>query len=493
MTASDQKITVTVGAKRTLEYVLECLSQFNRGHDKLVLRSVGQCISKAAEVAQILGDFDVKIEQSSIHQLERDGATYTCMDITLICTSSQGVGFWIEPNQKHRNFIDFPVYHLLFDAALNSQEELHICADGFDRLLTIKRTKNKDAFTCAPGPELAALIEKKDWEKTREPLDGLINAFNRCGFLLSNRHWQQVASRLGECDDVILGLDTNILYNCAVTQQLLDSFVFLNKSGYLYAPNWVLLVIPNAVMHEIEQAANSRNSHGRLTQKGRMGYRGLQEILEIDQSKDIHGISALMVGEANPTLDTRVELRGLRKDLLQRENSEEVKLYRESAGDTTIRDQFKTFLRQISFHKGAYFLTADKTNSALAKVEGLHAIYYPHYAGNPFVKWDGDATKIVEVERPHVSYGEESLQINVPLGKLLYELAVVFQPLQICWGQTKIEVECDHRGEDLELWVDRNLKIDEDDLKELKQHYGTVGRFTLEEVQKLWKGYTDQD
>ena len=69
----------------------------------------------------------------------------------------------------------------------------------------------------------------------------------------------------------------------------------------------------------------------------------------------------------------------------------------------------------------------------------------------------------------------------------------MFQPLQICWGQTKIEVECDHRGEDLELWVDRNLKIDEDDLKELKQHYGTVGRFTLEEVQKLWKGYTDQD
>ncbi|NIO21899.1 MAG: hypothetical protein GTN76_14505, partial [Candidatus Aenigmarchaeota archaeon] len=78
--------------------------------------------------------------------------------------------------------------------------------------------------------------------------------------------------------------------------------------------------------------------------------------MTIQHSKELMGVSLLIVGEANPAMDTRVELRGLRADF--KETAEEkidglkTKLFHKtSAGDTIIRDQFKRFLSQLSFHK----------------------------------------------------------------------------------------------------------------------------------------------
>jgi len=164
------------------------------------------------------------------------------------------------------------------------------------------------------------------------------------------------------------------------------------------------------VVHELEQLANTRNDKGSLTRQGRIGFRALQEILELNRSADLTGISLMIVGAANPVFDARVELKGLREDFSRvrhlinstqkaamspasdegdentngtaaRQHNSRGSKRSSSSCDMMIRAQYKEFLRQIDFHKGAFFLTADKSNAAMARAEGLQAIYYkqPHH------------------------------------------------------------------------------------------------------------------
>ena len=270
---------------------------------------------------------------------------------------------------------------------------------------------------------------------------------------------------------------------CSVTQQLFDGFMFTGPANHVHTPNWILIVVPSAVMHEIEQAANTRDKNGLLTFEGRMGYRALQEIMELDQSKDMSGVSLLIAGEANPVLDTRVELQGLREDMKEVASQQiQLKLHRKlSAGDTIIRDQFKNFLRQISFHKGAFFVTADKSNSALAQAEGLHSIYYPPPPWNTLLLLGQ------KVEPPPLEFEDEIVTISIPFGKLIYELAIEFEAISVGWDNDEVRLECDSRGESLDHWVNRDLRINRRDLEKLVGNYNAYGKFSLTHVSNMWR------
>jgi hypothetical protein len=188
-----------------------------------------------------------------------------------------------------------------------------------------------------------------------------------------------------------------------------------------------------------------------------VAYRALEEIVELNNSADIAGVSLMVAGAADPAMDARVELRKLREDLVMQRNRDlpsgpgqqsAKKPPKSSSGDMIIRAQYREFLRQIDFHKGTFFLTADKSNAALARAEGLHAIYYktPSY----------DAA-LGEVG-PHVipcTPSEASIRMAVPFGKLLYELAVQFGSIRITWGRQKVQLHCDEKGESLDHWLPR--------------------------------------
>jgi hypothetical protein len=300
-------------------------------------------------------------------------------------------------------------------------------------------------------------------------------ALFRCGYLWPS-NWRQIARKLSEFDDVILGLDTNILYNCTVSEHLLPALSLINPTGYTLTPNWMLFAIPSGVIHELEEAANLRDDRGFLVHGGRMGFRALQEVIELNQNIDMPGISLLVVGEADPALDVRIELQGLRADLRKIQQSKSQRdvvggvsrSRKSSSGDMIIRSQLKIFLRQLDFHKGAYFLTADKSNAALARAEGLCPIYVRPPSKTPRIRRrQGQAVKL-----------------RVPTGKLVYDMAVEFRPLTIRRGDQDITVKCDARGEMIDYWVYRSLQIEREDFDKLQSGY--QGRFGLGEAKKAW-------
>jgi DNA-binding protein Alba len=495
--SGEDRPSITVGGKRILEYVFDCAAQFNRGADEVVLQSVKQSISKATEVSQILTrHLGVNVLPTSVRQLTKEGMHFTHTETVLRCEDSfrEKGDYTLDPEA---DYLEFPLYHLLLDLLLHRNSKLTIgnYEQGADTdakdsghsqrnaLLTI--VESERGFRCIPDQDLLQVIAKKtegQRERQQGTLARLVAVFGRCGLLLSPR-WDEVCQKLAESDDVVLGVDTNILYECIITQQLLDGFVFSSASDYLHTPNWALVVIPSAVMHEIEQIANSRTRGGRLSFQGRMGYRALQEIMELDQSKDLTGVSLLIAGETNPILDMRVELRGLREDMRYsaRGAGQAHFFSKMSAGDTVIRDQFKTFLRQIGFHKGAFFVTADKSNAVLAQTEGLNSLYYQ----TP--PWSSLLMQGETVEPPRVDFDGEGVTLSIPLGKLIYELTVEFGEIWIAYDDSEISLECDSKGESLDHWVNRDLRIAGKDLKKLVANYKDHGRFPLTKVSNIWK------
>lgn len=454
--------------KRTLEYVAESLARFNRGTDAVILRSISGNVSKAMEVAQILADrFDIETMSANTCRLEINGISSPCLELTLKSEATSG-GLGKANYSTESNFVEFPVYHLLLDLLLSEKKSLSISKHDGTPLTTIVASKWE--MRCKGNTA----------EQDIDTLNSLVSAYYRSG-LLSSPHWSKIAQYLSQSDDVIIGVDTNILYDASLSEQLLNSLSLIDPKQYVHTPNWLLIVIPSAVMHEIEQATNVRNPKGLLTLPGRMGFRALQEMLELDQSSDLMGVSLIIVGEANPVLDTRVELRGLREDLAKRapQPVSELLSTKLSTGDTIIRDQFKHFLRQLDFHKGAYFLTADKSNVALAKTEGLHPVYQkvpPWYAARD------------EIEPPRIlcKPEPEAITLVVPLGKLVYELAVQFGTIKAGWDTEEIEIACDARGESLDHWVYRDLMIEGRHLRKLMRNYDSVGKFPLDQVKKVW-------
>ena len=142
-----------------------------------------------------------------------------------------------------------------------------------------------------------------------------------------------------------------------------------------------------------------------------------------------------------------------------------------------IRDQFKSFLRQLNFHKGIYFLTADKSNAALARTEGLHPIYFRSPSSYYENHTEVEAYKIRGKDK-------EVITMQVPIGKLIYEMAVQFGTIKIRHKDEEIKIQCDTKGETLDYWIYRNLRIERGDFNMLLNDY--AGGFPLKKVTDLW-------
>lgn len=181
------------------------------------------------------------------------------------------------------------------------------------------------------------------------------DSFLRAG-VADHQNLDQVMSRLRNHDDVIIGIDSNVLWDCTLTSHLLDE---IYKEAF---PNWILIAVPRLVMAETENAANSKIKSGNHPRegwpsyKGRIGHRALQEAMEIrKQNPDRPGLAMMSVGEMSNDAG-EINHNNWRIDAL-------------------IRNQFQEFLDDINFHKGTYFLSQDRVNVMMSGTEGSEGIY----------------------------------------------------------------------------------------------------------------------
>lgn len=505
-----------VCGKKTSEYVIEILSMFNRGITTLDLRALAGNISKGIEIARILSsEFNVKIDSIEFFPIEINEVKSSSLRIILRYKDASQIrdslDYLSEIKTSDFTFIEFPIYHLLLDAFLFKEGSLEIStgknfledinkkeiAKGSIEIpLVIVNLEGKTGIRCKSRIEedrdqrnIVKLAALKYEQILRAELLRMLNfVYYRCGFLLSP-NWKKIAEQFCHFDDIILGIDTNILQHAVLSEHLFTSLSLINLKEYVSTPNWLFIIISKAVMYEVEQAANIREKNGYLKQKGRMGFRSLQELLELDQNtSDFPGVSLTIVGEANPSLDIGTEIRELRKNILKEKVSSFSSI---SSGDAIIRDQFKSFIRAIDFHKGIYFLTADKSNAALARAEGLHSVYYK----NPS---PAEAKKELCFPAVPCRIGgkDEKITLNVPLGKLIYELAVQFGSIKVKGAKTNgiIELRCDRKGENLDHWIYRDLEVRTNRffLKLLKD-YRSIGKFSLSRVKEMWKHFKEVD
>ena len=116
-------------------------------------------------------------------------------------------------------------------------------------------------------------------------------------------------------------------------------------------------------------------------------------------------------------------------------------------GDFLIRREFKSFLDRINFYKGIFFITSDKTNAMLAEKEGVNTIYARH--------------------PPRVKEGQilcQPYRCCVLLSRILYEVAVEFGSVHLCWNHEKygsqyLELNGSWLWKDMSNWVRWEIKI----------------------------------
>ena len=113
-------------------------------------------------------------------------------------------------------------------------------------------------------------------------------------------------------------------------------------------------------------------------------------------------------------------------------------------------------------------MTADKSNAALARAEGLSPIYV-----RPPSK----------MSHRILGRGEE-VAVTVPIGKLVYEMAVQFRPLTVKKDGKDVVIRCDGKGEMIDYWVCRSLQIEKEGFERLRSDY--QGKFSLKKVRDVW-------
>mgnify|MGYP001799487259 CR=1 FL=1 len=472
---------------KTLETLFDCLSLFNAGHPKILLKAYGANINKGTEIAQIMKEeFGFRILQSSLSSFRFEGVPIPVIEIPLSIPSKTQLDHpneeprsQIDPDYGKSGFVSYASYQLLFSWLIQQHGNLEIRVPSrsrsgernFEKIVTVQPKSH--SWNCQ-------IASTSDFKRHSE---SLTKAFQRAG-LVWPTNWMDIAKRLSQHDDVIIGLDTNTFYNCAITQHILPAISIVEQKPYTHTPNWLLFVVPSTVMYELEEAANKRNDKGFLLRNGRAAFRGLQEILELSENIDIPGVSLLISGETDPILDARADISGIRKDLIRMYNNmnhgrTNSFMERKSAsGDMAIRNQFKNFLRQIDFHKGTYFLTSDKSNAALAMAEGLRPIYItpPTRLG-----------QLVEPIQLRDDEGKSILDMQVPIGNVLYEMAVTFGEIMLKCGPIEVSISCDGRGAAMDHWLHKRLLIDRNSMEFLLKNY--KGRFNIKKAAQQWKRF----
>lgn len=244
------------------------------------------------------------------------------------------------------------------------------------------------------------------------------DSFLRAG-LARHSNLDSVMEKLRMQDDVIIGIDTNVLWDCTLTSILLDE---IYKEDF---PNWILVAVPRLVMAETENAANNKfgGDHPRAggpVYHGRIGHRALQEIMDIREPDSTRrGLSMITVGEME---------QGAQVD---RSNW---KL------DSLIRNQFQQFLEDISFHKGTFFLSQDRVNVMMSGTEGADGLY---------------------LQKPEIEEFRSGHMTTENLTKLLYELCLQFGRVAVRSpsGDELIELSIFWAGKQVSDWRESKMEV----------------------------------
>jgi hypothetical protein len=248
----------------------------------------------------------------------------------------------------------------------------------------------------------------------------ITDTFLRAG-ITSHPNLDDVMRRLRDHDDVIIGIDSNVLWDCLFTSYLLEE---------IYAepfPNWILIAVPRLVMAETENAANSKidgGNHPRVgwpSYKGRVGHRALQEAMMIRQADPNRpGLAMMSVGDVNGGTGA-----------VNRDNWRI---------DALIRNQFQGFLDDINFHKGTFFLSQDRVNVMMSGTEGSQGLY---------------------LQKP----GFETLRTGstslTGLTRLVFELCLQFGEVTLEGEERKLSMEVFWPGKQVSDWRDSRLNISE--------------------------------
>jgi len=82
--------------------------------------------------------------------------------------------------------------------------------------------------------------------------------------------------------------------------------------------------------------------------------------------------------------------------------------------------------------------------------------------------------------------------LEVPLGKLIYELAVQFGLIKIPTEFGEIVIVCDQKGETLDHWIFRDLWFT-NGLESLVDFYKKEGRISLGHVRDVWRQLVERE
>lgn len=251
--------------------------------------------------------------------------------------------------------------------------------------------------------------------------DRIRDAFIRSG-VAEHLNLDDVMAELRSQDDVILGVDGNLLRDGVLTSALLEE---IYKEDF---PNWILIGIPKLVVSGVESAAKeefTERGHplvGWPTYEGRVGQRALQEIMDLRRADpDRPGLSVMTIGE----LQERGEAYSQNGWRL----------------DARIRDQFRQFLDDVGFRKGTYFLSQNRVNVMMTDTEGGEGLHLqkPEYEG---------------LRRGNVS--------TTDFAHLMHELCVQFGSIRIKSresDETLIEISIYWPGKRVSDWHKRRLNV----------------------------------
>jgi DNA-binding protein len=502
----NQEPVIDICGKRTIEYVFDCISKFNHCHETIRLRAYGCNINTGVEIAQILKDrIGVFIQQCSLGSITLKDVKMPYIEIPLKLDRSKFKDSNTRQEDRISNrfgnqgFIGYWLYHLLLDWHLDQNKKLEIQDRKGKKLLTVSKE----------GEKVKYQISDFNWSENKEDknFNKIINTLYRCGIVMPHK-WQDIAKMLSKHDDVILGVDTNLLYDCVISTHLLPTLTLIKSKDFVHTPSWILLVVPAVVMFELEEAANIRDEKGHLQPAGRMAFRALQEIIELTNNIDIPGVSLLIVGEGDLNLENKSSLKRINDnlfdlgmafnnlgDILKDGHSQEklhrrifngARSLRSSSGDMAIRNQFKKFLRQIDFHKGIYFLTGDKSNSALAMAEGLNPILICRSK----VDHKMMPLRIFNKKNEDGPDSKNDIEMKIPMGNLIYEFAVTFGHIVVSYNNKRINLKCDQMGRTLENWLHKQLFVKKDDLSIFTEDY--EGIFSLKFCDEEWGNLVTQ-
>lgn len=258
-------------------------------------------------------------------------------------------------------------------------------------------------------------------EQISEEHDRIRDAFIRAG-VAEHLNVDEVMKELRSQDDVILGIDDDILRDGVLTSILLEK---IYEEDF---PNWILIGVPKLVVSGIESAAKDEFTEaghplvGWPTYQGRIGQRALQEIMDLRRERpDRPGLSVMTIGE-------------------MRERGQE---YEENDWrlDARIRDQFREYLDDIGFRKGTYFLSQNRVNVMMTDTEG------------------GEALHLQKPEYEEVDTGTIS---SAGFGSLIQELCLQFGSVRLRSqepGEILLELSVYWPGKRVSDWEERRLNV----------------------------------